>query len=245
MSFPGARIAKVMAARGLCSRREAELWIQQGRVRVNGKILKSPALNVCDNDRIVVDHKPLAPPTKLRVWMFHKPRGCITTHNDPEQRPTLFSLLPKNFPRVISVGRLDMDSEGLILLTNQGTLAHKLESPKTAWVRSYRVRIHGRIDPEKFKLLKDGITIDGVAYRSIIATLESQKTSNSWVNIKITEGKNREIRRICEHFGWTVSRLIRVGFGPFQIGKLEMGVAEEIPEHILDKYLPDLDDSAE
>lgn len=227
-----------MAARGLCSRRQAELWIAEGRVKVNGEVLTSPALNVTDNDLVSVEGKPLPDAVPLRMWRFYKPKGYLTTHHDPEGRPTLFSLLPRTFPRVISVGRLDMDSEGLILLTNKGSVAHTLENPQTGWIRTYRVRVYGRhIDLDKLESLKDGITIDGMVYRSVIASLETQKASNAWLSIKITEGKNREIRRICEYLGWPVSRLIRVGFGPFQLGDLNEGIAEEIPARILKNSL--------
>ncbi|MBP6217893.1 MAG: rRNA pseudouridine synthase [Oligoflexales bacterium] len=236
MSFPGQRIAKVMSSRGLCSRRTAELWIKEGRVQVNGRRIDSPALNVSSTDDIRVDRAPIPAPSSVRVWQFHKPRGYITTHKDPQQRPTMFSLLPEHFPRVISVGRLDMDSEGLILLTNQGELAHSLENPATEWVRSYRVRVHGRVQQQKLDLLRDGITIDNVHYKPIQAILEVQMNTNAWIRVQLSEGKNREIRKVFDFLGWPVLRLIRIGFGAFSLGELEEGAVEEIPKHILKKF---------
>ncbi|CAG9330145.1 unnamed protein product [Blepharisma stoltei] len=228
MSYVGERIAKVMASRGLCSRREAEKWITQGRVKVNGATLVSPALNVTDADTILIDDKPIPKQDLLRLWKFHKPKGYITTHRDPQKRPTLFSLLPKDFPRVVSIGRLDMDSEGLILLTNSGEIEHKWELPLYGWIRSYRAKVLGSVDQKKLESLRDGITIDNFHYKSAIAKIESQDEKFAWLNVQLTEGKNREVRRIFDYLGWPVQQLIRIGFGPFELGNLQSGKFEEI-----------------
>ena len=227
-----------MAAAGLCSRRMAEEWILMGRVKVNGEILKTPACVVTPQDEVVVDKKPLDRQIEVQLWVMNKPRGVLTTHNDPQGRTTVFSLLPPAMKRVVSVGRLDMDSEGLLLLTNSGTLSHYLEAPQTAWIRTYRVRVHGRVDVALLEGLKKGITIEGTSYKPIEATLEIQKNSNAWIEFKLTEGKNREIRCICEHFGWTVSRLIRTSFGPIALGDLAEGQIKEVPRRILKSSLP-------
>ena len=237
-SAKGERIAKVIAAAGLCSRRTAETWILEGRVKVNGSLQKTPACVVTAADRVLVDNKPLERNIPAQVWLMNKPRGVLTTHKDPQDRPTVFSSLPKELPRVVSVGRLDMDSEGLILLTNSGTIKHYLESPETAWIRTYRVRVHGRIDPKALSSLKDGITIEDVYYRPIDAELEIQKATNAWIQFKITEGKNREIRKVCEHFGWLVSRLIRTSFGPFSLDDLKTGEVKAVPTRMLKSSLP-------
>ncbi len=234
----GERIAKAMAAAGLCSRRMAEEWILAGRVKVNGTVLKTPACVVTAADKILVDNKPIARETPAQVWLMNKPRGVLTTHNDPQDRPTVFSTLPKGMPRVVSVGRLDMDSEGLILLTNSGTISHYLEAPQTGWIRTYRVRVHGRVELEQLESLKNGITIEGISYKPMEVTLDIQKATNAWVQFKITEGKNREIRRICEHFGWLVSRLIRTSFGPFSLDELKSGEVKIVPIRILKSSLP-------
>ncbi len=234
----GERIAKVMAASGLCSRRSAEDWIIGGRVKVNGVVLKTPACVVTDSDEILVDNKAIERQTHVQVWLMNKPRGVLTTHHDPQGRTTVFSLLPPAMGHVVSVGRLDMDSEGLILLTTSGTLSHYLEAPQTGWIRTYRVRVHGRVDVTSLENLKKGITIDGIDYKPIEANLEIQKTSNAWIEFKLTEGKNREIRRICEHFGWSVGRLIRTSFGPLSLGDLATGGLKEVPHRILKSSLP-------
>lgn len=216
----GERIAKVMARAGLCSRREAETWIHEGRVSVDGAVLDSPAFCVTSENHIVVDGKPLPQKTPSRLWLYYKPKGLVTSHKDELGRPTLFETLPKNLPRVISVGRLDLNSEGLILLTNDGELARHLELPSTGWVRTYRVRVHGRVDPQTLKTLKKGITVEGIHYGSITATLERQQGDNAWLLVSLKEGKNREIRRIFEHLGWPVNRLIRTHYGPYELGTL-------------------------
>ncbi|CUW37412.1 23S rRNA pseudouridylate synthase [Magnetospirillum sp. XM-1] len=229
----GERIAKRLARAGLCSRREAERWVEMGRVSVNGKTLDSPACVVGPGDIVLVDGTPLAEPEKTRLWRYHKPAGLVTTHRDPEGRPTVFDHLPEGMPRVISVGRLDLNSEGLLLLTNDGELARKLELPSNAWVRRYRVRVHGEVSEDALARLENGITIDGMAYGSISATLDRRQGANAWLTVSLKEGKNREIRRVMEYLGWPVSRLIRVSYGPFQLGTLAEGEADEVAGKVL------------
>jgi 23S rRNA pseudouridine2605 synthase len=229
----GERIAKVMARAGLCSRRDAEAWIAAGRVSVNGKKLTSPAVNIGPADVVRVDGKPLPDAEKTRLFRYHKPRGLVTTAKDPEGRPTVFENLPAGLPRLISVGRLDLNSEGLLLLTNDGELARRLELPATGWVRRYRVRVNGKIDPAVLTKLAGGIEIEDVQYGAIEAVLDRQQGENAWLTMSLTEGKNREIRKVCAHFGWTVSRLIRLSYGPFQLGHLGRGEAEEVPGKVL------------
>lgn len=229
----GDRIAKVLARAGLCSRRDAERWIAEGRVRVNGRLLDTPACVVGPADQIVVDGKPLPAADRTRLWRFHKPAGVVTTHRDPQGRPTLFEMLPPGLPRVISVGRLDLNSEGLILLTNDGALARRLELPSTGWVRRYRVRVHGYVDPARLATLESGVVVEGIAYGPIRAVLDSQKGENAWLTVALQEGKNREIRRVMDHLGYQTSRLIRVAYGPFQLGELERGAAAEVPGRVL------------
>jgi 23S rRNA pseudouridine2605 synthase len=233
----GDRIAKVMARAGVCSRRDAEAMILEGRVQVNGKKIASPALNVTDSDDILVDGMPLPDRERTRLFRYYKPRGLVTTAKDPEGRPTVFDSLPKGMPRVISVGRLDLNSEGLLLLTNDGELARKLELPATAWVRRYRVRVHGIVDQKQLDQLAKGIEVEGVRYGAIEATFDRKQGDNVWLTMALTEGKNREIRKICGHFGWPVSRLIRVAFGPFQLGQMQRGDIEEVPGKVLREQL--------
>jgi 23S rRNA pseudouridine2605 synthase len=233
----GERIAKVMARAGLCSRRDAEVWITEGRVKVNGEKLTSPARNVTESDRILVDGKPLPDKEKLRLWRYHKPRGLLTTAKDPQGRPTVFESLPPDLPRVVSVGRLDLNSEGLLLLTNDGELARKLELPATGWVRRYRVRVNGQVEVDHINQLRKGITVDGIRYGSVQASLDRQQGDNAWLTMGLTEGKNREIRNLCGHFGWAVSRLIRLSYGPFQLGSLEKGAVEEVKGKVLKDQL--------
>jgi len=244
----GERIAKRLARAGVCSRREAERMIEAGRVAVDGKILTSPALNVTDKNKITVDGKPLAANEEPRMWRYHKPAGVITTNSDPQGRPTVFEKMPPEMPRVISVGRLDFNTEGLLLLTNDGEIARHLELPGNAWLRHYRVRVFGLVDRAKLASLAKGITIAGIKYEPIKAELETEKQEgrNSWLSISIREGKNREVRKVLEHIGLQVTRLIRTSFGPFQLGKLSRGGIEEVPRRILrdalGKFFKDLKD---
>ena len=231
------RIAKRMARAGLCSRREAEKWIEEGRVTVNGKKITSPALNVSSRDTINVNGKTLAEKESTRLFLYHKPPGLVTTHKDPEGRPTVFEKLPKGLPRVISIGRLDLNSEGLLLLTNDGELARKLELPSTGWIRRYRVRTYGGISDAMLAEMKKGVVVDGMKYGSVEAELDSQKGNNSWMTVSLTEGKNREIRKIFEHFGCQVSRLIRLSYGPFQLGSLTKGEVKEVTGKVIKSFV--------
>ncbi len=231
------RIAKAIARAGLCSRRDAERWIAEGRVAVDGEILTSPAVTVTADSDIRVDGKKLPEPERPRLWRYHKPVGLVTTHRDENGRPTVFGALPASLPRLISVGRLDLNSEGLLLLTNDGALARRLELPATGWVRRYRVRVHGAVDPARLAALARGMTIDGVAYGPIRAALDRTQGSNAWLTLSLQEGKNREVRRVLEHLGHSVTRLIRVAYGPFQLGHLGRGEIEEVPAKVLREQL--------
>jgi len=233
----GERIAKVMARAGLCSRRDAERWIAEGRVTVNGKRLDTPAVTVRESDVIAVDGKPIPLKQPTRLWRYHKPRGLIVAARDPQGRPTVFDQLPAGMPRVVSIGRLDLDSEGLLLLTNDGELKRRLELPATGWTRRYRVRVQGAADPAALAGLAGGVTIDGIRYGPVRATLERRQGGDSWLIMSLTEGKNREVRRICEHLGRPVARLIRIAYGPFQIGSLAPGAVEEVPAKVLREQL--------
>ncbi len=233
----GERIAKVIARAGLTSRREAEEWIAAGRVAVNDAVIHSPALNVTERDRVLVDGEPLPTRERTRLFLYHKPRGLLTSHADPRGRPTIFQRLPKHLPRLISVGRLDYNTEGLILLTNDGALARVLELPATGWQRSYRVRAHGSVTQPKLDELRSGVTIEGIHYGAIEATLDRVQGSNLWLTFAIREGKNREVRNVLGHLGLTVTRLIRVSFGPFQLGELGEGAVEEVSTRTLREQL--------
>jgi 23S rRNA pseudouridine2605 synthase len=231
--FEGERIAKVMARAGLCSRRDAERMIAEGRVSLNGKVIDTPAVNVTASDAVTVDGKPLVQSEPTRLWRYHKPKGLVVSHKDPEGRRTIFDAIRPQLPRVVSIGRLDINSEGLLLLTNDGELARLLELPATGWIRRYRVRAFGRPDGQALARLKDGVTIDGVRYGPIEARIDKEQGANSWLSFARREGKNREVKRVCEHLGLSVNRLIRVSFGPFQLGELAAGEIDEVPARVI------------
>jgi 23S rRNA pseudouridine2605 synthase len=236
MAEDGERIAKRIARAGVCSRRDAERLIEAGRVLLDGKKVATPATFVTEESNIVVDGVPLAGKSPTRLWRLHKKRGLVSTHRDPQGRPTVFASLPKSLPRVVSVGRLDIESEGLLLLTNDGALARHLELPATGWMRRYRVRVFGRPEPEALARLAKGVTVDGVRYGPVKAAVDREGT-NSWITVAIQEGKNREVRKLMEHLGLTVSRLIRVAFGPFQLGNLAPGEVSEVPRAVIEAQL--------
>ncbi|HBR69532.1 MAG TPA: rRNA pseudouridine synthase [Rhodospirillaceae bacterium] len=227
------RIAKKIARAGICSRRDAEKWIMTGRVAVNGKTLETPAFTVGEDDVVTVDGKPLPQAAKTRLFLYHKPAGLVTTNRDEKGRTTIFDKLPPGMPRVVSVGRLDMNTEGLLLLTNDGELARFLELPATGWSRKYRVRVQGKVDEKKLEALKKGITIEGIHYKSIEAKLDKTQGTNAWLTVTLTEGKNREIRRVMEALDLRVNRLIRVSYGSFMLGKIPEGAVEEVKEAVM------------
>ncbi|MEE9455288.1 MAG: pseudouridine synthase [Paracoccaceae bacterium] len=229
----GERIAKRLARAGVASRREIERMISAGRISVNGKVLESPALNVVPSDKILVDNKPVAAAEPSRIWRYHKPKGLVTSHNDEKGRETIFDRLPKDLPRVMTIGRLDINSEGLLLLTNDGELKRKLELPSTGWMRKYRVRANGYPTEETLAPLRKGITIDGERFQPMQVVLDRQQGANVWLTIGLREGKNREIRRAVESIGMRVNRLIRISYGPFQLGELKLSEVEEIRPKIL------------
>ena len=228
----GDRIAKVIARAGICSRRDAEKLIGEGRVKLNGELVTSPALNVTENDLVSVDDKALAQPEAARMWRYHKPSGLVTTHKDEKGRPTVFAGLPKSMGRVVSVGRLDFNSEGLLLLTNDGDIARRMEMPAAGWTRVYRVRLFGKVTQAELDRLAEGTVIDGVKYGPIIADLERAKGVYAWARVSLKEGKNREVKRVMESLGLKVARLIRTSYGPFQLGHLPEGQVEEIPARL-------------
>lgn len=235
------RIAKVMARAGLCSRREAERWIQQGRVAVNGKVLESPACVISDKDRITVDGQPLPRAEKTRLFLYHKPAALVTTAHDDMGRKTIFDELPKELPRVVTIGRLDMNTEGLLLLTNDGELARYLELPQTGWKRRYRVRVHGKVTESKFARLAKGMTVDGIRYGPIEAEIDKtageKSGTNTWLHVALREGKNREIRKVMAALDLQVNRLIRIAYGPFQLGSLPKGAVKEVPEKVIKEQI--------
>ena len=231
------RIAKFLARSGLCSRRDAERWIADGRVSVDGEVLTTPAARVTTASQIRVDGKPVGPPERPRLWRYHKPKGLVTTHRDEKGRPTVFAALPTGLPRLISVGRLDLAAEGLLLLTNDGSLARRLELPATGWLRRYKVRAHGEVDPAALAALAAGIAVDGVTYGPIRAELERVQGSNAWIAMALAEGKNREVRKVLEALGLQVTRLIRLSYGPFQLGNLAPGAVAEVPQKALAEQL--------
>lgn len=242
------RIAKVMARAGLCSRREAERWIEAGRVTVDGEKLSTPAVTVTPASTVLVDGKPLPQKERARLWRYHKPQGLVTTNRDPEGRATVFDRLPRDLPRVVSIGRLDLNSEGLLLLTNDGELARSLELPETGWTRRYRVRVHGRVTDETLARLAKGVTVGGIRYGPIRANVDTSMTegdkgekrssgANTWLTVALGEGKNREIRNVMEHLGLIVNRLIRTAYGPFQLGHLARGQVAEIKGKALREQL--------
>ena len=228
----GDRIAKVLARAGLCSRREAERWIADRRVSVDGRVLETAAVTVGPNSDVRVDGRPVPMAEPARLWLYHKPAGLLTTEHDPQGRPTLFERLPPDLPRVQSVGRLDLTSEGLLLLTNDGGLKRHLELPATGWTRRYRVRVHGEPKLDRLAALADGTVVDGVRYGPVTARLDRQQGSNAWLTVALKEGRNREVRRLMEHIGLGVTRLIRVSYGPFQLGDLERGGVREVQRHV-------------
>ncbi len=235
--FKGERIAKVMARAGLCSRRDAEAMIAQGRVTVNGGKLQSAAVNVTAQDRILVDGKPLPTLQAQRLWRYHKPAGLMVSHKDPKGRETVFDKLREQLPRVVSVGRLDFNTEGLLLLTNDGGLARQLELPAAGWIRRYRVRAYGKADDAALAKLKHGVEIEGVQYGPVEAKIDRMQGDNCWLTFAIREGKNREVKKLCEHLGLTVNRLIRTSFGPFVLGELKRGGVEEVPPKVVNEQL--------
>lgn len=234
----GERVAKYLARAGIASRREVEAMIERGEVRINGKKLTTPAFKVTGRENITVNNKRVKPLEPVRVWRYHKPSGLITTTNDPEGRATIFEQLPKALPRTVTIGRLDLTTEGLLLLTNDGGLARAMELPKTGFHRHYRARAHGSITQDQLDTLKDGITLeDGTRFGSIIAELERETGTNNWINVELTEGKNREVRKALEYLGLQVNRLIRTHYGPFELEDLRPGAIEEVPPNLLRRLL--------
>lgn len=231
------RLAKFMARSGVCSRRDAEELIKQKRVTVNGEIVDTPAFNVEGNEKILLDGEKLPEREQTRLWLYHKPAGLLTTHKDTEARATVFNHLPAGLPRVISVGRLDLNSEGLLLLTNNGELSRKLELPENGWSRRYKVRVHGFVNKKKLEDLAKGTVVDGINYGPVKAELESQNGTNSWLIVTLNEGKNREIRKLMKSIGLEVARLIRLSYGPFQLGSLKKGEVREVPQKVLKEQL--------
>jgi 23S rRNA pseudouridine2605 synthase len=236
----GERIAKRIARSGLCSRREAERLIEQKRVAVDGRVIESPALDVTSESAVTVDGEPLPAVEPARLFRYHKPRGLLTTERDPEGRPTIYDRLPAGLPRLMPVGRLDFNSEGLLLLTNDGGLKRRLELPATGWLRRYRVRVHGAVDQARLDTLQDGVEVDGIRYGPIKVTLDREQGSNAWLTMALREGKNREVRRVLAVLGLEVTRLIRSSFGPFHLGGLATGAVEEVKGKVMREQLGQL-----
>ncbi len=234
----GDRIAKWLSRAGVASRRDVERLLAEGRVKLNNTVVTHPATFVTKGDIVQFDGKVVDEPERTRLWRYHKPDGLVTTHRDPEGRPTVFDKLREQLPRVISVGRLDLTSEGLLLLTNDGALARRLELPETGWIRRYRVRVHGIVDDKALASLANGATVEGVRYGAIDAELDSRKGENAWLTVSLKEGRNREIRRVMVHLGLSVTRLIRIAYGPFQLGTMPRGAIEEVPPRVLREQLP-------
>ena len=234
----GERIAKWLARAGVASRRDAERLITAGQVRLNNKVVTHPATFVGSGDLVQVGGKLVDPPDRARLWRYHKPVGLVTTHRDPQDRPTVFGALPAGLPRLVSVGRLDLNSEGLLLLTNDGGLARRLELPATGWLRRYRVRVHGMVDEAALQRLAGGVAVEGVRYGPIEAGLDATKGDNSWLTVSLREGRNREVRKVMNHLGLQVTRLIRVAYGPFQLGVLARNAVDEVPGKVLREQVP-------
>jgi 23S rRNA pseudouridine2605 synthase len=234
----GERIAKWLARAGVASRRDAERLLADGHVTINNVVVTHPATFVSTGDIVLVKGTVVEAPERTRLWRYHKPVGLVTTHRDPQGRATVFEKLPPGLPRVVSVGRLDLTSEGLLLLTNDGALARKLELPANGWIRRYRVRVHGLPEPRKLASLAKGILIDGIRYGPIDAGTDSRKGDNAWLTVSLHEGRNREVRRVMTHLGFAVTRLIRVAYGPFQLGSLARGAVDEVPARVLRDQLP-------
>ena len=234
----GERIAKYLARAGIASRRDAEAMIVAGQVRMNNQAVSHPATFVRPGDLVTVNGQAVSVPERTRLWRYHKPDGLVTTHKDPEGRATVFEQLPPGLPRVISIGRLDLTSEGLLLLTNDGALSRHLELPATGWLRRYRVRVHGGVNPASLRRLADGMVVDGVKFGPIEAAIDSVQRANTWLSVSLREGRNREIRRVMEALSLPVTRLIRIAYGPFQLGNLGRGDAEEVNGKILREQIP-------
>ena len=233
----GERIAKWLARAGVASRRDAEKLLAEGLVRLNGQPVTHPATFISPGDIVQVRGAVVDTPDRTRLWRYHKPEGLVTTHKDPQDRPTVFQKLPPTLPRVVSVGRLDLNSEGLLLLTNDGALARRLELPANGWIRRYRVRVYGAVDPRALARLAEGVTVEGVRYGPIEAALEARALANSWLSVSLREGRNREVRKVMTHLGLQVTRLIRVAYGPFQLGNLDRGAVDEITGKVLREQL--------
>ena len=234
----GERIAKFLARAGVASRRDAEKLVAEGRIRLNNATVTHPATFVVAGDLVQANGSLVDPPDRSRLWRYHKPIGLVTTHRDPEDRPTVFAALPKTLPRVVSVGRLDLNSEGLLLLTNDGALARRLELPGNGWLRRYRVRAYGHVEPAALETLAGGVEIEGIRYGPIEAALDSRKGDNCWLSVSLREGRNREVRRVMQHLGLRVTRLIRVAYGPVQLGNLSAGAVDEVSGKVLREQLP-------